>query len=173
MASFGIGSVLRQERLRQNLSLDDIVRVTRISRRFLEAIEEEHFDQLPGLIFARNFVRQYANAVHVDAETLLAELPRPDLQSSPLPQAPERWESNWDPRWNSAIASAAWVVLAIAAAVGAYLYFNRPPHIIVGKTQAEAAQSSRKSHAKHTARGCRQISEFRCKPASIEEHGDR
>jgi cytoskeletal protein RodZ len=119
--------VLRQERLRQDLSLNDIASQTKISERYLEAIEQENFESLPGVLFARNFVRQYASALKVDPEPMLAELPKVDIANAPLPDPPARVKrSTWDPRWTSPLASAAWSVLALGAAFAAWVHFNHP-----------------------------------------------
>lgn len=129
MTSIGVGAALQQERLRKQLSIEDVARQTRISRRFLVAIEADDFTALPGLIFARNFVRQYAAVLDMDPAPLIAKLPSYDLESAPMPATPRAssHRSLWDPRWNSAVASLAWIVLACGAAVAAYLYFNRIP----------------------------------------------
>jgi len=129
VASIGVGAVLRQERLKKQLSIEDVAGQTRISHRFLRAIEADDFATLPGLVFTRNFVRQYAAVLDVDPAPLLARLPAYDLESAPMPAMPlaSSDRSWWDPRWNSAIASLAWIVLAGGAAAAAYLYFNRPP----------------------------------------------
>ncbi len=71
-----VGETLRRERLRKNLSLDQISRETKISARLLSAIEEEHFDRLPGGVFAKSFVRQYARFLGLDEEELGAEVER-------------------------------------------------------------------------------------------------
>ena len=55
-----IGETLRRERLKRNLDFEQISRELKISRRFLEAIENDQFDKLPGGVFAKSFVRQYA-----------------------------------------------------------------------------------------------------------------
>jgi cytoskeletal protein RodZ len=113
------------------LSIDDIARQTKISPRYLKAIEADNFDVLPGSIFARNFIRQYAASIDLDGTALTADLPSFDLAAAPLPVAPVSYESSsgWDPRWNSALASFVWILLAGGAAVGAYVYFNRPARV--------------------------------------------
>ncbi len=88
MASFGIGAKLRQERLSLGRSVEDVARETRISEKFLDAIEREDFERLPGLLFTRNFVRQYAQSLRLDPDPLLAELPKPDESAVRLPEAP-------------------------------------------------------------------------------------
>src|SRR6266699_772896 len=65
-----VGETLRSERLKRNLSLDQISRELKISGRFLEAIETEHFERLPGGLFAKSFVRQYARLLELDDEDL-------------------------------------------------------------------------------------------------------
>jgi cytoskeleton protein RodZ len=55
-----VGETLRAERLKRNLGLDQIASELKISSRFLEAIETEQFDKLPGGVFTKSFVRQYA-----------------------------------------------------------------------------------------------------------------
>ncbi|MEP6715526.1 MAG: helix-turn-helix domain-containing protein [Terriglobia bacterium] len=129
MAS-GVGAALRHERVRRNLPLAVIADQTKISERFLDAIERERFDQLPGLLFTRNFVRQYALALELDPEPLLAEIPKVDLADAPLPVAQARARApRWDPRWNFAISTAGWLVLAVGAGAAAYFHFNRPAPI--------------------------------------------
>ena len=105
MPSFGEN--LRRERELRGINLRDIADSTKISIRFLQALEQDRFDVLPGGIFQRAFVRQYAHHVGLDAERLVAEFvyaqgedpaPKPPSES-PRPKAPRG-------------------VLAIAAAVG-------------------------------------------------------
>ena len=54
------------------ISLDEIAERTKISTRFLCAIESEEFDKLPGGIFATSYLRQYAAAISYDEDALLA-----------------------------------------------------------------------------------------------------
>jgi cytoskeleton protein RodZ len=71
VASFG--AQLKQEREKQGLTLEQISLSTKIGTRMLRALEEEHFDQLPGGIFNRGFIRAYARCLHMDEEQALAE----------------------------------------------------------------------------------------------------
>ncbi len=52
-------------------TLEQIADTTKISIRFLRAIEAEDFDQLPGGIFTRSYLRQYATEIGLDAGGLL------------------------------------------------------------------------------------------------------
>src|SRR5262249_34358666 len=55
------------------IALHDIAEATKISVRFLQALEQDRIDLLPGGIFRRAFVRQYARYVGLDPEKLVAE----------------------------------------------------------------------------------------------------
>lgn len=122
-----IGPALRSERERQRIPLAQVANSTRISQRFLEAIEAGNFEALPGIVFARNFVRQYAIFLRIDADPLLAALPRFDIETAPLPNPPEKArKSGWDSFLTPAFTAAAWSVLAVGAAAGAWWYFERP-----------------------------------------------
>jgi cytoskeleton protein RodZ len=66
------GEQLRQAREAQHITLQEIAATTKISCRALQALEDEHFDQLPGGIFNKGFVRAYARYVGLDEEKTLA-----------------------------------------------------------------------------------------------------
>src|SRR5579862_1756122 len=84
-----IGETLRRERLRRNLAIDQISRELKISSKMLEAIEAEEFDKLPGAIFAKNFVRQYAHVLGLDEDEMTAEVQRALQPPTDLPRFAE------------------------------------------------------------------------------------
>jgi len=125
LASVGIGSVLKEERLRQNLDRNEISRLTCIAPRFIEAIEQDDFSSLPAIVFARSFVRQYSQVLGLDPGPLLAALPKPDIESAPLPAPPPGpGRSRWDPRVESALQTVLLVAAAIGAGTLAWARFN-------------------------------------------------
>jgi cytoskeletal protein RodZ len=67
------GEKLRQRREQRGISLDAISTTTKISTRMLRAIEDEHFDQLPGGVFNKGFVRAYARAVGINEEEAISD----------------------------------------------------------------------------------------------------
>jgi cytoskeletal protein RodZ len=71
MASFGEN--LRRERELRGVALRDIAEATKIPSRFLQALEEGRVDVLPGGVFRRAFVREYAKFVGLDPDRLVAE----------------------------------------------------------------------------------------------------
>lgn len=70
-----LGKVLREAREAKGLSIDDVQELTKIQKRYLEAIEDGNYDILPGQFYVRAFIRQYAETVGVDVSTFLVEKP--------------------------------------------------------------------------------------------------
>jgi cytoskeletal protein RodZ len=68
-----IGEKLRLARETRGIALRDISEQTRISMRYLEAIEADDYRRLPGGIFNRSFVRAYAKHVGYDEQQALEE----------------------------------------------------------------------------------------------------
>jgi cytoskeletal protein RodZ len=62
---------LREHRVRAGVELEAIVESTKLSRRFLCAIEEGRYQELPGGVFTINYIRQYAEATGYDADLIL------------------------------------------------------------------------------------------------------
>lgn len=67
------GERLRKQREQRGITLEAICGVTKISVRMLRAIEDEKFDQLPGGVFNKGFVRAYARQVGLDEEEALSD----------------------------------------------------------------------------------------------------
>jgi cytoskeletal protein RodZ len=82
------GEKLRQRREQRGLTIEAISNTTKISPRMLLALEEERFDQLPGGVFNKGFVRAYARQLGLsEEETLndyLAALRETQVQSQPI-----------------------------------------------------------------------------------------
>ncbi len=79
MGSFGEN--LRREREMRGITLAEIAQATKISARMLSAIESGREDQLPGGIFNRSFVRQYARYLGLDEERVVTEFEMAQDQS--------------------------------------------------------------------------------------------
>lgn len=70
----GIGETLRSTREHRGLTIEQVARDTRISLRFLEALEAENFEELPAPVYVRGFLRSYANYLKIDPQPLLDSL---------------------------------------------------------------------------------------------------
>ena len=69
MSSFG--EELKRERELREFTLREVSESTKISLRHLEALERNDFEQLPGGVFNRGFVRAYAQFIGVDPEAMV------------------------------------------------------------------------------------------------------
>jgi cytoskeleton protein RodZ len=65
------GTELREERERQGVGLSAIAERTKVSERYLRALEEDAYDQLPGGIFNKGIVRGYCQQLGLDEEEWL------------------------------------------------------------------------------------------------------
>lgn len=91
---FEIGSSLREARVRRGLSHADVERHTRIRTRYLRALEEETFELLPGTVYAKGFLRAYADYLGLDGrqfvDELASRLPAEDEPEAHVPLQPVR-----------------------------------------------------------------------------------
>ena len=95
-------SPLGLSRLRTSagISLEQIASGTKISVRFLRAIEAEEFDQLPGGIFNTSYLRQYAAAIGYDVGDLLAYYNlKMNVPAAPKPPERETGGRSFLDRW--------------------------------------------------------------------------
>jgi cytoskeletal protein RodZ len=67
------GDKFRKAREKKGISLDDVSNVTKIGSRMLQAIEDEHFDQLPGGVFNKGFIRAYAKHLGINDQEAVSE----------------------------------------------------------------------------------------------------
>jgi hypothetical protein len=130
-----IGEGLRAERERLGLSLKQAEADTRIRTRYLLALEEERFDDLPGDAYVRGFLRCYATYLGLDGGRYLAayrarvQSPEPPIALKPVPLRP--------PRRSAALLLAAGLAAVAAVGFGAWKLDERadeppatptPPH---------------------------------------------
>lgn len=73
MKKGNFGETLRREREMRGVSLGEISNATRISTRFLLALENEQWHELPGGVFNRGFVRSVSRFLGLDEDALMAE----------------------------------------------------------------------------------------------------
>jgi cytoskeleton protein RodZ len=73
MARGNFGERLKRERELREVTLQEITSATRIGPRFLDALENEEWEKLPGGVFNRGFVRSIARYLGLDEEALLGE----------------------------------------------------------------------------------------------------
>jgi cytoskeleton protein RodZ len=140
------GESLKREREMRGVSLDEISAATRIATRFLQAIENEQWDQLPGGVFNRGFVRAVARYLGLDEENIVAEyvLAVGDRPSVPV------WTGR-PPAVTSEQPWAAWIiagVVVIALIAGGWFAARR---IYAWRAATRAAQNAAMTAAPSSA----------------------
>ncbi|MCU0155456.1 DUF4115 domain-containing protein [Bacillus safensis] len=76
-----LGKRLVEAREEKGMSLEDLMAVTKIQKRYLLAIEQGNYDIIPGKFYVRAFIKQYAEAVGLNPEQLFEEF-RKDVPST-------------------------------------------------------------------------------------------
>src|SRR6266481_3953236 len=114
MAKGTFGERLKRERELREVTIKEIASATRIAAKFLQALENEEWEKLPGGVFGRGFVRSIARYLGLSEENLLSDydLARGETSAPVLQKPEERIPS--PPKWIPALA----VVVLIAALVG-------------------------------------------------------
>ncbi len=81
----GIGQTLKEARTKKSVSLEEVHAKIKIHPRILQLLEEEKFDKLPSPLFAKSFLKSYADFLGVDGQTILDSYER-DKEISVEPQ---------------------------------------------------------------------------------------
>jgi cytoskeleton protein RodZ len=117
------GENLRREREMRGVTLEEISEATKISIRFLEAMENEAFSKLPGGIFTRSFIRTYARYLGLDEERVLGEY---QLAAQPGTDVDIRRMGGGESASHRPSSRTPLIVLLVAAAllVGGYALFR-------------------------------------------------
>jgi len=110
-----LGTRLMREREQRKLTLEDISRSTKIRIQYLIAIEHECFDQLPGGVISKGFIRAYARELAMDDQQAIADYlaatkaEQPMLDSQQRPEPPIRDYKKLNPA-----TQVSWVAFAVA-----------------------------------------------------------
>lgn len=126
------GRTLAEARAARNLTLAEVAQQLKLSATQVEALEADAYDRLPGSVFVRGFVRNYARLLELDAEALVSQLelphvPQPASAAIPLSRNipfPEQGRTNW-------VLYASALALVIAAVVLFEAFFSTPHEVVV------------------------------------------
>jgi cytoskeleton protein RodZ len=146
-----VGAFLRELRVKRGLSLEELARVTRVARPYLEALENDAFASLPAPVFTRGFIRAYCQAVGVPPEDALARFDGRDVRepastlTTPTPPrgavatVPQSTEG--EPRTRSAILVSFVLLVVLGVALFAVALVTQPAR----EQRAERMPSARPS----------------------------
>lgn len=125
-----IGSLLRQRRLERGITLEAATNALRIQTRFLKALEEERWDELPAQVFLEGFLVKYADHLGLNGPALRDQLRQRLGQAgapafthpSPVPESVD----------DSSMATLRWILVGAAVLVvvggGLFLFRRQEPH---------------------------------------------
>ena len=148
MATFG--AQLKLEREKQGVTLEEISLSTKIGTRMLRALEEEHFDQLPGGIFNKGFIRAYARCLGMDEDQAVADY----LAATGASSSSKKFENNDQapileppPRDGNSAAGLPWgafavVLLIVALGFTAWGFYSRESERTARDATTPVANSS-------------------------------
>jgi cytoskeletal protein RodZ len=133
-----VGERLREARERQKVSLHAIAEKTNISVRFLDAIEKNQFDKLPGGIFTRGFIRSYAAQVGLDPDATVAQLlsDEPTQRDDDIDEAPARTQGDGPTAGTLLLAFVGFLVVALVL-----VYVLKPGWLGLGPATAPPTES--------------------------------
>ena len=118
--SVSFGTWLRRQREIREISLREIADVTKISIRYLEALEQDRFDVLPAPVFAKGFLREYARYVGLDPDEVVNTYLTAQSEAHPEEAPPEPWTA---PAKRPSLEWTSGLLLALAVAVVALVAF--------------------------------------------------
>lgn len=143
-----IGDKLRSARKAKGMSIEDVEKITKIQRRYLTAIENDDFDQLPGDFYVRAFIRQFADVVGLNGKELLADYKSEVPEAKPeeyvensIDNKSERIKETTNNRkgmWRSYLPQIATVVGVVLVILVVYIVYTR---FFTGTNQQSANQA--------------------------------
>ena len=135
---------LSQARLAQNLTTADVARRLKLSVWQVEALESGQYQQLPGAVFVRGFIRNYARLLNLDPEELVHAATGLLPQSVPRAEAPPSrdipFPSAGGRRWRRYAVAAAVIVTLLA--IYEFLFNDEPGTVTTRPGPVAAVPSS-------------------------------
>lgn len=140
MSSTPFGEHLKREREMRGVSLNEISAATRISTRFLEAIENDRWSELPGGAFNRGFIRSIARFLGLDEDSLVAEYSMDASGNTNVREAAQlaRAGRNWRP----VVVAVAILLALLAAGLLAHHFFGSHVMTVFHRPHAPAASAA-------------------------------
>lgn len=159
---FEIGGSLREARLKRNLTPADVQKAIRIRDRYLQALEEERWELLPGDAYVKGFLRTYADYLGLDANLYVDEYNNRFAHPDDQVLVPERF-ARTGPRFGGGGGGllrpllGVGAIVAIVAAVAAWQLSSSSgnkqgaPTTTVPPTTASGTTAPKKKSKKHVA----------------------
>jgi cytoskeletal protein RodZ len=146
MAKGNFGERLKRERELREVSMEELTKATRISARFVEALENEDWAKLPGGVFGHGFVRTIARYLGLNEETLLGEYDSARAEHSPAPPPKPEERIPSPPKWlPAAVVLVAFLLLAGLFFTARYAWHRYAAHRAAKKSAAASSAAQPQS----------------------------
>ena len=135
----GIGEDLRAAREARGVSLEDVQRELHIRERYLQALENDAFEDLPGDVYTRGFLRSYARYLGLDPAELIDRLPRPaaPLRAQPAEEEPSRRRERHPQISGRTGSQWPWVVIPLVFLVALLYFVGSHPQLFGSSTPTQ------------------------------------
>ena len=122
------GERLAEARREQQIAVIEIAKELHLDEHKVRALERNEFDVLGAPVFAKGYLRKYAQLVNIDGDDVMADYYRMNRAAEAPPVVPSR------PRPRQELSPGPWiaVIVVIILAVTAYLWFARPDAPSIG-----------------------------------------
>ena len=114
-----IGEKFKKRREERGLFIEQIARDTNISKKYIEAIENENFSDMPGEAYLLGFLRSYAEYLDIDPEEIIAIYKNTKIQEQPVPE--ELIPKKKTPLSKTVIIASAVLAVLVIGSLGLYL----------------------------------------------------
>ncbi|MGO4941664.1 helix-turn-helix domain-containing protein [Ruoffia tabacinasalis] len=124
-----LGTKLREARVEKGYTLNTLQQMTKIQKKYLQAIELGNYEEMPGSFYVRAFIKQYADMVGLDGDELLIEYEdelssssdnsndSEDVEGDKIPSRAERYVTNENNSFDAIVAYLP-VILLVAIVIG-------------------------------------------------------
>jgi len=161
----GIGAILKAEREKMGLSLDQVARITKLRRHYVEDLENDEWDNLPAPVFVKGFIRSYAQALGLD-ETIIFDFYKkigPGGEAPPTPLIEPKKSTK------RRVVIIILLLVAVAAIISLWIgYSDRTPSSQNRESLLETQKQTTKKEQPAASRSTEQESKKEQKPTSTD-----
>jgi Helix-turn-helix domain/RodZ C-terminal domain len=161
---FELGSSLRDARVRRGIELAQVAAQTQIRTRYLQALEDERFELLPGSVYAKGFLRAYADYLGLESQLFVDEY-NARFSADDTPPAPAQLKLRPRPLRRYGIAATVFL-FALAGALLAWQLNDSSPRSARSRAASATAAGAPAPVRPRTARATRGRASRATKPAS-------
>ncbi|HLD92032.1 MAG TPA: helix-turn-helix domain-containing protein [Patescibacteria group bacterium] len=130
-----IGQILKEARVKKNISLIKLENLTKIKREFILKLEKDDWDNLPEFPVVSGFVKNLANALGISSNNanaiLRRDYPPKKLTINPKPDVGGKF--SWSPKLTFAVGIGILLVFVLGYLGIEYVKFIKPPELIIDK----------------------------------------